>query len=405
MMYNIESEGQAEKRLFVSWAHKFSWHKIEKQNLIAMFRLIKKVLSPLVFGLIAGPVIGFTLRFFASGYFLPDGTNVSITRMLIFFACFGVLMSYVCYITYTLPSKPLYTPLRRDHRVAYVPMYTLMIYAGISLGIILFSDAASWISSIFIVSRHNIQATLAVCLILSLLLPVVIGIFIRLRKEVNRANKLLYESNLNQGLLEEHTANAQLRALQAQINPHFFFNTLSSIVSLLSINTAVAKDMLLNLAEMHRYTLMCTHRKFVFLEEEIDFVKGYLSIEEVRFRDRLKIDIRIAEEIDHLMLPGLVLQPIVENAVKHGVAGNIGSSKISVTVQQSEKNYTITVCNTTENQPDLRRETCFVKGHALKNVDDRLSAIYESRYRIDMEYANDQVCVKLRIPKAAHTNP
>jgi sensor histidine kinase YesM len=398
MMYNIESEEPAEKKLLVALPHKFSWHKLEKQNLPAMFRLIKKVLFPLVFGLISGPVIGFTLWFFAFGYFLPAGTNVSITRLLAFFACFGVIISYACSILYALPLKPLYTPLRRDHRVSYIPMYLLMVYAGVLIGIILFSDAGSWMSGIFMVSRHNIQTILAVCLILSLLLLVVMGIFIRLRGEVNRSNQLLYESNLNQGVLEEHTANAQLRALQAQINPHFFFNTLSSIVSLLSINTAVAKEMLLNLAEMHRYTLMCTNRKFVFLEEEINFVKGYLSIEEVRFRDRLKIDIRISEEIDHLMLPGLVLQPIVENAVKHGVAGNIGSSLISVTVQQNEKHYTIAVCNTTECQPDLRRETCFVKGHALKNVDDRLSAIYESRYRIDMEYANNQVCVKVRIP-------
>jgi signal transduction histidine kinase len=113
---------------------------------------------------------------------------------------------------------------------------------------------------------------------------------------------------------------AELRALQAQVNPHFLFNTLNSIAALIAENPAAAEDLTTQLADVFRYVLTASRREHVRLDEELDFVRTCLAIERVRFGDRLRIVERIEPGLGGTPVPALLLQPLVENAVRYSVA-------------------------------------------------------------------------------------
>jgi len=114
-------------------------------------------------------------------------------------------------------------------------------------------------------------------------------------------------------------AQAELRALRAQIHPHFLFNTLNSIASLIASNPRAAEDVTTRLADLFRYTLRASEREHSTLGAEIDFLRAYLVIERVRFGERLRVEESIEPGLEALPVPSLLLQPLVENAVRYGV--------------------------------------------------------------------------------------
>ncbi|MEN3332111.1 MAG: two-component system, LytTR family, sensor histidine kinase AlgZ [Blastocatellia bacterium] len=377
------------------------WRKYAYLFPPAGYLLLKRALYLLAFGLLAGPLIGYTIRFLSRRPIADVVAGETPARTLLFYMLFGVLMSMSCYITCALPAKYLQSVLGHSPKTVFVPLRLLTLLAGTLLGLVFSSYVMWWTLSVHIIAEENMRAGLALSAVLGCVLTLVISAFSKLRAEVRQAERMLYESKLQEQILAERTATAQLRALQAQINPHFFFNTLSSITSLLSINTTAAREMLMALAEMYRYMLRCTNTRLVSLEEEMEFVKSYLSIEEVRFRNRLKLDIRCPDNLSQLRLPGLALQPIVENAIKHGIAKNIGSGCIRIRVVQSEADFAISVSNTAEQPPDRPLDRWLIDGHALKNVDDRCSVTYGGEHDMQIGYDGYEICVTLQIPIVA----
>ncbi|MBI5167944.1 MAG: histidine kinase [Candidatus Eisenbacteria bacterium] len=115
-------------------------------------------------------------------------------------------------------------------------------------------------------------------------------------------------------------AQAELRALRAQINPHFLFNTLNAIASLISENPDAAEDVVTRLADVFRYALTSSSREHAKLADELAFLRSYLAIERVRLGDRLRVEERIEPGVESALLPSLLLQPLVENAVRYAVA-------------------------------------------------------------------------------------
>ncbi len=129
----------------------------------------------------------------------------------------------------------------------------------------------------------------------------------------------LRERELRAVELEKHLANVRLQALQMQLNPHFLFNTLNSVAALMHRDVEAADRMLVRLGELLRRTLDSTGTQEVSLGEELDFLGRYLEIEKTRFGERLSIRMEIAPETRSALVPNLVLQPLVENAIKHGI--------------------------------------------------------------------------------------
>jgi len=138
------------------------------------------------------------------------------------------------------------------------------------------------------------------------------------------------ESIRLEGRLSQQLAQAELRALRAQINPHFLFNSLNTIAALIVAEPEKAETITMRLASIFRYVLLHADRPLSSLEEEVGFLRTYLDIEQIRFGERLLVEFDVESSITHTAVPTLILQPLVENAIKHGIAPKVGKSRILV---------------------------------------------------------------------------
>jgi LytS/YehU family sensor histidine kinase len=186
---------------------------------------------------------------------------------------------------------------------------------------------------------------------------------------------------------------AELRALKAQINPHFLFNSLNSISALTSIDPSRARDMCVLLGDFLRLTLGLGEKTSVRFSEELDLLQKYMAIEKVRFGERLKMHEEIQEESKVCLLPPLLLQPLVENAVKHGIASLPEGGEIRLAVQRQNGRLAILVENSWDPEAPPRRSG----GLGLKNVQRRLEARYgkDASLRISTEGELFQVSLSL----------
>ena len=200
--------------------------------------------------------------------------------------------------------------------------------------------------------------------------------------------------------LRELAVSAQLAALRAQINPHFFFNSLNSIAQLISTDPAKAEACVERLAEIFRYMLTRAQAEFVPLADELKVAEAYLDIERARFGD----DLVVTEEIDDgargVLLPGLVLQPLVENAVRHGISQKIGGGSVLIRAAFDQGDLRLTVRDT---GIGIRaQEAIFERGVGLRSVRDRLVKLYGPQYAPAIETrAGTGTTITLRIPVPA----
>jgi len=171
--------------------------------------------------------------------------------------------------------------------------------------------------------------------------------------------------------LRAQIASTELAALQARINPHFLFNTLNSIAALIREDPHRAEAMTLQLSSLFRYTLRAPRSGLVTVAEEATIVEGYLAIEQERLGDRLTYRIDIDEAVRRVRVPALVLQPLVENAIKHGIAPSMRGGTVSVRGWMQEETINFKV----ENTGDSDGETAGA-GEGLDNVRRRLRATF-----------------------------
>ncbi|RLC75535.1 MAG: hypothetical protein DRJ03_08910 [Chloroflexi bacterium] len=190
---------------------------------------------------------------------------------------------------------------------------------------------------------------------------------------------------------------AELKALKAQINPHFLFNTLNTIAQLTHTDPALAEATIEQLAEMFRYALAGSERGLTPLEEELAFVDGYLAIEQARFGERLRVTREVAPEALSVPVPSLILQPLVENAVQHGQGDN-GSIDLTIRVQRRGDNVVIAIADQGPGMPsgyvvDASR------GVGLRNVDERLHKTYGKEHSLEIAANGPQgTAVTVKIP-------
>ena len=179
-------------------------------------------------------------------------------------------------------------------------------------------------------------------------------------------------------MLERQAQDAQLRALRYQINPHFLFNTLNSLSSLvLTQRTETAEQMIMNLSTFFRSTLSADPTADVSLEEEIKLQRLYLDIEQIRFPDRLRVEVDVPEALLNARVPVLLLQPVVENAVKYGVARSRGAVTVRISASEEAGRLHIKVEDDGEVPADPPGdEDGASTGVGMRNVCDRLVARY-----------------------------
>ncbi len=189
---------------------------------------------------------------------------------------------------------------------------------------------------------------------------------------------------------------AEVKALKAQIQPHFLFNSLNSISALTTVDPAKARDMSQRLAEFLRRTLKLASTQTIALSEEISLVEDFLAIEQVRFGSRLSFSKQIDEEASTCMVPPLLLQPLVENAIKHGIANLVEGGAISLEARHRGSRLVLIVTNPCD--PDSNAKLS--KGVGLENVRGRLSSVYGNEARLDTQRNDGVFRAEISLPSS-----
>ncbi|MBI1938452.1 MAG: histidine kinase [Ignavibacteriales bacterium] len=210
----------------------------------------------------------------------------------------------------------------------------------------------------------------------------------------------IYYTNFQQKLLKEAELNtlikeAELKSLKYQINPHFIFNSLNSISSLTISNPAKAQDMTIKLSSFLRSTLSKNEKQKSKLSEEISNAKLYLEIEKVRFDDKFDFIEEVEKECGELEIPSMILQPLFENAIKHGVYESLEKVVIKMKCKPEKDFLKITVENNFDPEAVSRKG----EGIGIKNIQNRLKLIYNQDNLVYVEKLNGIFRVNIFIPR------
>ena len=176
--------------------------------------------------------------------------------------------------------------------------------------------------------------------------------------------------------LRELAATAQLAALRAQLNPHFLFNSLNSIAQLIHDDPDKAEACVERLADILRYVLKRSEDDFVPLADELGMTRSYLEIEQARFEDRLRVEADVAPDTLGKLVPNLILQPLVENAVKHGLAAKMGPGTVRIEARLANGSLCLAVLDDGVGMTPSTLARAFESGVGLRNLRERLRHLY-----------------------------
>ena len=242
---------------------------------------------------------------------------------------------------------------------------------------------------IFFFAIENLWLGVLVMLstVLSVAIPIKIWNTARIEHRLQEQEKLLMA--------------ARVDALSTQIHPHFLFNTLTSISSLIRSQPETARELILKLSVMLRRMLR-TQEQFVTLREELASINEYLDIEAVRFGPTLVVEQRISPDSLDLIIPSMVLQPLVENSIKHGLSHRIGGGRVTIRSRQTGGRAVIEVADDGTGMSDTTLTGDRTGGIGLRNVDERLRVIYGENYRLQLvSTPGHGTCARIEIPLPA----
>ncbi len=194
-------------------------------------------------------------------------------------------------------------------------------------------------------------------------------------------------------LADLRARDAELGALTAKVNPHFLFNSLNSIAALTTRDPKGARDMCINLATLLRERLSGDVRTVVTLAEELTTIGCYLDIERVRFAERLQYEQQVSEALGGIELPALLLQPLLENAIKHGIARRELGGKVSLTAREQAGLLVLEVTNPLADLPRAKGV-----GYGLRLIQGRLEVLYQGRASLTCETREGTYVASLRLP-------
>ncbi len=218
-------------------------------------------------------------------------------------------------------------------------------------------------------------------ILLLLLYIMILGVILSFR-----FYKELKERETAEQMLKTLAVEAKLKGLKSQLNPHFLFNALNSINALVTRNPTLSRKMIAHLSDLLRISLDSHDKLLVPLKNELDFAHVYLEIERIRFGKKMKYLEKVDTKLLDIPFPSMVLQPLLENAVKHGVASSRSGGTIELTIKQEGNVLTCMISNTlrkikSEEYPKLSKN-----GTGLANIRQRLNLLYGERYGFKAEY-------------------
>ena len=202
---------------------------------------------------------------------------------------------------------------------------------------------------------------------------------------------------------------AEIRALRAQISPHFIYNSLTAIASFVRTDPGRARDLLLEFADFTRYSFR-RGGSMTTVAEELRCIDCYFELEQARFGDQLQLAVRVAPEILAVEIPFLCLQPLVENAVRHGLRGRGGQGTVTITAECRgsgglDEHYVIVIRDDGVGMDETTSQTALdgsnsTEAHALSNINERLRAAFGPEYGLELDSSPDTgTSVTVRIPR------
>jgi two-component system LytT family sensor kinase len=207
------------------------------------------------------------------------------------------------------------------------------------------------------------------------------------RIEALLAERERTERQAREAKLLQLAAESELKALRAQINPHFLFNSLNTIADLIVTDPVKAESMTVLLAKVFRHVLLYSDRQMTAVSEEIEFLKTYLRIEEVRFGPRLSVRMDVDPSVSSARVPSLILQPVVENAIKHGLAPKVGTGHLHIRAGRDGAFIKLEVEDDGVGFAELAPESAR-RGVGLKIIAERLKTLYKAGASLEFESAN-----------------
>ena len=200
------------------------------------------------------------------------------------------------------------------------------------------------------------------------------------------------EKELELTRLRELKAKAELDALHSKVNPHFLYNALNSIADLSVTDGKKARKMTVALADLFRYSINYSNNNYSTIREEVEMAEVYLQIEKIRFEDKLSYHINVDENLDHYLVPRFLIQPLVENAVKHGLKATGQMTNINLEIHAAGDGIDINVADTGPAFPDELNP-----GYGVKSVYDKLDLLFPGSYEIHFSnHPRKQVSVKIQ---------
>jgi signal transduction histidine kinase len=216
------------------------------------------------------------------------------------------------------------------------------------------------------------------------------------------------EQQLNQQEREQQlrllASRAELKALRAQINPHFLFNALNAIAGLIPSQPDLADQAVEQLAQVFRYTLRKSDKEWARLDEEAEFAAAYLSLEKTRFRERLQVELSIDPDAGAVSVPAMCVQPLIENAIRHGTSAVEGPGVVGLSIRVDGSMVSIEVSDNGPGFPcgfSLAAST----GHGLRNVAERIQGYFGDSARLSWESGSNSTRVLLQVPRELEKAP
>ena len=240
---------------------------------------------------------------------------------------------------------------------------------------------------LFHLSPPNVGLAVLVVLatVLSVTIPIKIWNTARIEHRLQEQEKLLMT--------------ARVDALASQINPHFLFNTLTSISSLIRSKPEMARRLIVKLSALLR-RLLRSQEHFVTLREELAAVDEYLDIETVRFGPTLVVEKEISPDSLEIVMPSMLLQPLVENSIKHGIAPRVGGGRITIRSHRANGHAIIEILDNGAGMSATELEQTREGGIGLRNVDERLRVVYGENYHLRLDSTPGQgTCARIEIPE------
>jgi two-component system LytT family sensor kinase len=214
---------------------------------------------------------------------------------------------------------------------------------------------------------------------------------------VYESQKANFKLKLNQQELEvtklkQLKTQAELQTLQSKINPHFLYNALNSIAGLIHLDTDKAEDMTLKLSKLFRYSLNSQQQNLATVKEELEVVNTYLDIEKVRFGDRINFTSHADDSVLDIQIPRFLIQPLVENALKHGLANKVENGLLNVNIFPKGRQLIVIIADNGTPFPDQLEA-----GYGLQSTYDKLSLLYQDDYQIEF-INNPEKMVRICLP-------